>query len=91
MKMLIHEKDLKTLNDTVIPMLCENYKCRFSAEFYQLKIRFDKLSELINKYYEGTLDFTLNCPITLLEDQHRTMSSYLHILKFRADIEGIDL
>ena len=89
--MLIHEKDIKTLTDTVIPMLCENYKCRFIAEFYQLKIRYDKLSELIAKYYEGTLDFELTCPIELLEDQCKVMNNYLHILMIRAQKDDIEL
>lgn len=91
MKMLIHEKDIKTLTDSVIPMLCENYKCRFIAEFYQLKIRRDKLSDHINKYYVGTLDFELSCPISLLEHQLLVMNDYMQTLEHRAEIEGIDL
>lgn len=89
--MLIHEKDCKKLSDTVAPMLCDNYKCGFIAEFYQLKIRHDKLSELINKYYEGTLDFKPDCPISILEHQLLTMTDYLRTLEDRAYIEGIDL
>lgn len=89
--MLIHEKDIKTLTDTVAPMLCENYKCRFIAEFYQLKIRIDKLSEFIDKYHEGTLDFESTCPIDLLEHQLSVMAEYYFILKERAQKEDIQL
>jgi hypothetical protein len=89
--MLIHEKDIKTLYDTVPPMLCTDYKCRFTAEFYQLKIRYEKLKGTIDKYYEGTLNFDPVCPISLLERQLKAMGEYLSILRGRAKLEGIDL
>lgn len=37
-----------TLFDTVSDMLSDDYKSRFKAEYYQLKIRIEKLSKRIN-------------------------------------------
>ena len=53
------------LKDTVDLMLSEDYKDRVKAEYYQLKIRIEKLEAMLKKYDEGTLEFTLNCPVEL--------------------------
>lgn len=72
-------------------MQSENYKDRFKAEYYQLRDRWEKLSEMLEKHKNGTLDFTPSCPIDILSRQKRCMTEYLHILEKRAEIEKIKL
>ena len=45
------------LNDTVKMMNSANYKERFKAEYWQTKIRYEKLHRMTVKYEAGTLDF----------------------------------
>ena len=68
-----------------------DYKERFKVEYDQLDIRYNKLCAMLNKHYEGTLDFTPTCPIHLLLEQLNVMRKYLGILEARAFIEGIEL
>ena len=68
-----------------------DWKERFVQEYKELKERYNKLHRMIIKYEAGTLDFTLNCPLGLFEEQKRYMGEYLRILEIRAEIEGIDL
>lgn len=42
------------LKDTVQMMESEDFKERFKAEYYQTKIRYDKLHQMIVKYEAGT-------------------------------------
>lgn len=72
------------LKDTVSMMCSDDYKERFKAEYYQLKIRYDKLSNIIN-------DYNFNNNIDILITQHRCMYTLLHILEERARIEKIEL
>lgn len=78
------------LKDTIEMMNSEDYKERFKAEFYQTKIRYLKLCDVIKKYEEGTLDFKLVCPIDLLKEQAAHMFDYLYVLEDRANLEGIE-
>lgn len=66
-----------------------DYKDRFKAEYYQLKIRVEKLENVIVKYEAGTLNFQPTCDIELLKKQYEIMSIYMHILMVRAEIENI--
>ena len=79
------------LKDTVSGMLDECYKERFRAEYWQLKIRVEKLLITIMKYDEGTLGYEPSCSIGLLRNQLDAMERYLQLLKLRAKIEKIDL
>ena len=79
------------LSDTVELMNSEDYRNRFKAEYYQLKIRLEKLYELLVRYDAGTLGFTPNCSIQVLKDQLNIMRDYLYALQVRAEIEGINL
>lgn len=79
------------LKDTINLMNSDNYKDRFKAEYYQTKIRYNKLHETIVKYEAGKLDFELDNPITLLKDQASNMGKYLYTLEVRAHIESIEL
>ena len=86
----MESKELE-LRDTVGLMNSANYKERFAAEYWQTKIRYDKLHRMVTKYEAGTLDFTPDCSIELLKQQKRAMGEYLHCLEVRAEIEGIKL
>ena len=82
---------MKTLNETVDLMLSDDYKDRLVAEYWQTKIRYEKLHKMTIKYEAGTLDFEPNCPLCVLTSQKRNMGEYLHVLEVRAAKEGIDL
>lgn len=79
------------LKDTVKLMESNNYKDRFKAEYFQTKIRYDKLHKMIIKAEAGTLDFKLTTPILVLKNQKSFMGQYLNQLEIRAEIEGINL
>ena len=79
------------LKDTVELMNSQDYKERFKAEYYQTKIRKEKLSNLITRWEEGTLPFDPTCPIWLLLRQETRMEAYLEVLEQRAKIEKINL
>lgn len=82
---------MKDLKDTVAMMNSEDYKERFKAEYFQTKIRYEKLHAMTIKYEAGTLNFTPSCSLELLNEQKRHMGNYLHCLEVRAEIEKIDL
>lgn len=83
--------ELKELKDTIEMMTSSDYKERFKAEYYQLKLRYDKLSLMITKWDEGTLEFEPSCSRTLFSRQLHHMRMYMIDLETRAKIEGIDL
>lgn len=69
----------------------EDYKIRFIKEYQELKYRYDKLCNIIDKYISGCLEFNLSCPIELLQQQQIAMEKYLEILEERAKIEKVNL
>ena len=79
------------LKDTVDGMLSDDYKLRFSAEYWQVRLRREKLSNMINAYVNGKLSFVPKCSKNVLIAQCAAMDAYLSILDERAEIEGIDL
>lgn len=93
---------MKELKETTKLMTSTDYKERFVAEYWQTKIRYEKLkafntkieaaqrvrfSEVENKLKEPIHD----CPADILVEQQHILGEYLHILEIRAVIEGIDL
>lgn len=76
---------------TVELMASKDHKDRFKAEYYQTKIRYDRLHTMCTKYEAGTLDFEPSCSLELLKEQKAAMGQYLHCLDVRAEIEGIKL
>lgn len=72
-------------------MNSDDYRERFKAEYWQTKIRYDKLHRMTVKYEAGTLDFTPACPLNLLKEQKAAMGQYLNRLEVRAEMEGIKL
>ena len=79
------------LKDTIEMMTSSDYKERFKDEYYQLKLRYDKLALMITKWDEGTLGFEPSCSRTLLGRQLYHMRMYMIDLETRAKIEGIKL
>lgn len=79
------------LKDTIELMNSDDYKDRFKAEYYQAKIRYDKLHKMLVRYEARTLDFELSCPPEILEKQACYMGNYLRTLEVRAEIEKIEL
>ena len=83
------------LKNTVKQMMSDDYKERFKAEYYQLKIRYEKLKAFCNRIEASELVMepvpVHDCPYHLLRDQQRCMGEYLHILEVRAIIENVEL
>lgn len=79
------------LKNTIAAMVDGSYKARFAAEYWQTKIRYDKLHDMITSYDAGTLGFEPTCNISLLRHQASMMGQYLYDLEVRAKIEDIDL
>jgi hypothetical protein len=90
------------LSDTVGAMCSDDYKARFVAEYYQTKIRYEKLKKF-NTKIEAAVSVNCfsvkpkveepkhDCPVEILNEQQNLMGRYLHILEVRAEIEGIEL
>ena len=79
------------LKDTVELMSSLDYKERFKAEYWQLKIRYQKLHNMVIKYEAQTLDFTPTCDLDILKHQMYLMEQLLYVLEIRAEIEKINL
>lgn len=79
------------LKDTVEMMNSSDYKERFKAEYWQTKIRYEKLHKMIIKYEACTLEFEPKCSIDVLKTQESYMHLYLNWLEIRAEIENIEL
>ena len=79
------------LKDTIEMMNSEDYKERFKAEYYQVKIRYDKLNTMLEKWDNGELNFKPTCERDIYNDQVYYMKEYLAILELRAKTEGIIL
>ena len=77
------------LKDTVDLMLSQDYIDRFKAEYYQLKIRFEKLENTLNNW--ENLDYTPINPKEVLEMQLDQMYNYMKTLELRAQNEHISL
>ena len=84
------EKNME-LRDTVEMMNSADYKERFKAEYHQLRIRYEKLGAMLDKWDNGKLDFTPTCPREIYNKQIEGMEIYLDTLADRAEIEGIEL
>lgn len=79
------------LNDTIKLMQSDDYKDRFKAEYYQLKIRYDKLTEMLEKWEKGELNFIPSANQSLFVSQLNAMQRYKLTLEERASIEHIIL
>lgn len=79
------------LQDTIELMNSAEYKDRFKAEYWQAKIRYDKLDDMTVKYEARTLTFIPRSSLDLLKEQKKHLGNYIRTLKIRAEIEGIEL
>ena len=79
------------LKDTIELMTISYYKERFLAEYWQVKIRLEKLEAMLKKYRDGTLPFKPTCSYELLFNQVIYMRGYLSILDERMLIEGVSV
>lgn len=91
------------LEETCTLMLDDDYRERFKAEYWQTKIRYERLKSLNNKIEAANETMCLptpdlrvsmpvhTCPEHLLRERQHAMGNYLRILEIRAVIEGIDL
>lgn len=61
------------LQDTVALMSSTDYQERFLAEYYQVKIRYEKLSKMVENLKNGTLAFAPLCSITVFQKQLSAM------------------
>ena len=77
------------LIDTAPLMVSDDYKERFKAEYYQTKIRHDRLEEMVNNWDD--LDFIPTCEKSVYVNQLKAMELYLDILIFRADKEDVKI
>jgi hypothetical protein len=88
---LVTEPKVTELFDTIELMCSDDYKDRFKAEYYQLKIRYDKLMKMLSAWDKGELNFTPTCPRSMYDIQVKGMEIYLDILYDRAELEKVDL
>lgn len=88
------------LQDTAVLMSSSNYKDRFIAEYWQTKIRYEKLKSFNDKIEAYALTVgngnllecpKHDCPEYVLREQQYFMGKYLHYLELRAIIEKVDL
>lgn len=79
------------LKDTFAMMSSDNYQERYKGEYHELRIRGDKLEEMLEHYKAGTLPFTPTCYYELLFEQFVYMRQYQRILERRAEIENVSL
>lgn len=79
------------LSETVEMMNSTDYKERFKAEYFQLKIRVNGLKNMLDKWDRGELNFTPDCPREIYNDQMEYMMNYMTVLANRAFREHIDL
>lgn len=79
------------LMDTITMMESDDFKDRFRAEFHQVRIRREKLIDMLDKWNRGELGFEPKCSFEMLCTQRDIMQAYLSVLRERAKIEGIQL
>jgi len=79
------------LNETVTMMNSADYKERFKAEYYQLKIRFCGLMNMLYEWNDDKLTFEPSCPRSTYDLQLRSMRDYMSIMEMRAVMEHIEL
>lgn len=79
------------LEETANLMVSSDYKERFKAEYYQLKIRLEKLNDMLQKWDNKELNFIPTCSRAIYDLQIHCMQNYLAVLEGRAIIEDIEL
>lgn len=86
------EEEITFNIDTINALMgSKNYQERLVGEMLELTFRTQKLASMLNKYKEGTLEFTPACSYELLYEQFIYMRDYLSILGKRCKVEKIDI
>ena len=89
------EEEIEDIFDKISEELSKKelkpYQKRLQREYHETKERYDRLHKILIKSEAGTLEFDLNCPLGLLEEQAHHMGIYLKCLEIRAEIEGVPL
>lgn len=85
--------EVLTAADQVQPASADgsDYEERMRVEYRELTARAGRLRDMLQRYADGTLDFELVCPITLLSRQLDVMDEYAVLLRHRAKLEHVDL
>lgn len=86
---VMREMRSMTLDETIQMMCSEDYKERFKAEYYQTKIRYQKLKAMVENW--DNLAFTPTCTKDIYLVQLDCMRAYLGVLRFRAGQEKVEL
>lgn len=83
------------LKETSSLMESNDYWERFRAEYWQLKVRYEKLKNFVNKIevarLTGWKEPRHDCPVELLREQQKHMGRYLSVMEKRALIEKIEI
>ena len=86
------------LKDTITLMQSDDYKDRLKAEYWQTKIRYEKLKADNTKqeilYRTNPFPTEKHEDVVrrqLLNTQQHCMGEYLHLLELRAELDGIKL
>lgn len=79
------------LKDTVDLMTSADWTDRFKAEYFQLKIRYEKLHKMIVMREVGKQTFNTPIPLESWKEQAHHMGMYLYELEKQAAIHGIEL
>lgn len=82
---------MDSLQDTMPLMLSSDYIDIFIAEYWQTRVRYEKLEIMVEKWDAKTLDFTPSCPREIYDEQLKHMRGYLEVLEKRAKIEKVNL
>ena len=94
-KEIFEEYYVRTENNklaiTAKGMNSKDFKDRFKAQYKQIVIRAEGLSNMLDKMKNGTLEFTPKCSYEILNRQLEYMKDYKGVLEERASIEGINL
>ena len=86
---VMREKKKMTLDETIEMMCSDDYKERFKAEYYQTKIRYQKLKAMVENW--DNLAFIPTCSKEFYLMQLDIMKAYLGVLRFRARQEQVEL
>lgn len=79
------------LNETVEMMNSTDYKERFKAEYYQIKIRICGLQNMLSAWDNDKLTFEPTCPRSTYDLQLKAMMEYKALLEMRAVMENIHI
>ncbi|MBR6101135.1 MAG: hypothetical protein IKP95_01770 [Ruminococcus sp.] len=75
------------LNETVDLMMSENRKDRLKAEYWQTKVRLEKLNAYIAKLNAGE-EADVDDSVDVLKAQSTAMNEYLYFLDLRMKMYG---